>query len=81
MHSGKFILAFREGETDPKAPLADGEEEEDIGDPVPVIFLFLLSRLCKRDKCETYLTEQCSSRFGLVWNCGYDHGGNGHPFV
>jgi len=24
-----------EGESDPKAPLADGEEEEDIGDPVP----------------------------------------------
>lgn len=30
-------LSFREVETDPKAPLADEEEEEEMGDPIPVI--------------------------------------------
>ncbi len=41
----KMLSFFREVETtDPKAPLADGEEEEELGDPVPVNkYLFPMS--------------------------------------
>lgn len=75
-----FIFCREVETTDPKAPLADEEEEEEIGDPVPVILknnAFKSTNHFHHTIIGAMSTGKCPSCSVIMRNCGSYHGGDG----